>query len=400
MNPPANKPQVSADKLNRQSASQAAARMLFATGAIVVGFIAWAAVFDIDQAVRAQGQFIPDARTQVIQAVDGGVVAKLLVQEGATVKAGDVLAELEPDRAQAAFDESEAKLMALRAALVRAQAEANAVAPSFGPQFQSYPELIEVQLRLYRQRRQGHEEGLASIEQAIRLANEELAMNESLFATGDTSRAELLRTQRQMADLQGRATELRNKYLQEVRTEAARLAEEIATLSQRQNEKRHVLAHTLLTAPLEGVVKNLRLNTVGGVLRPGDELMQISPTEGELLMDLRINPADIGQLRLGQQATLRLDAFDYSINGVLQGELIYLSADTLSEQGPGGNAISYYRGRVRIDKSAQSRNPKLAQVRLMPGMTATVDIRTGERSVLTYLMKPITKAMGGALSER
>lgn len=381
-------------------ASQGAQRMTLVIAACVLVFIAWAALFDIDQTVRTQGQFIPSDHTQVIQAVDGGVLAKLLVREGQQVQAGQTLAELEPDRAQAAFDESATKVIALKAALLRAQAEANGLVPVFGAEFKAHPELVQVQTRLYAQRKQGLSEALASVAESAALAKEELAMNESLFATGDTSRAELLRAQRQVTELQARASELRNKYLQEASAEAARQAEELLTLSHRQTERQHILSHMALTAPLAGVVKNLRITTVGGVLRAGDELMQISPTEGELLLEVRINPADIGLLRLGQQATLRLDAFDYSIYGTLQGELIYLSSDTLVEQGPNGAPVSFYRGRVRVDTDAHKRHPQLSQSTLKPGMTATVDIRTGERSLLNYLLKPIAKSMSGAMTER
>jgi adhesin transport system membrane fusion protein len=374
--------------------------MIYVLVAAVAAFVAWAAVFDIDQAVRTQGQFMPSAHTQVVQAVDGGVISRLRVRQGDAVRAGQVLAELSPERARAAFDESSAKLLALQAALLRAQAEANEQPPVFGRELAGYPEVVEAQRRLYTQRRHSLDEALAAVGQGLALAREELRMNESLLATGDASRMEVMRAQRQLAELQARASDLRNRYLQEARTEAARLSEELATLRSRKAERSDVLAHTSITAPMAGVVKNLRLVTVGGVLRPGDELLQISPSEGELLLEVRINPADIGQLRLGQRAALRLDAFDYAIHGALEGELVYLSADTLSEPGPGGQSMSFYRAHVRVDEAARARNPKLAGVVLKAGMTATVDLLTGQRSVLAYLLKPISRAVGGALTER
>jgi adhesin transport system membrane fusion protein len=158
------------------------------------------------------------------------------------------------------------------------------------------------------------------------------------------------------------------------------------------------LAQTQLAAPVDGVVKYLRVTTVGGVLRAGDELMQISPTDGESLLELKVNPADIAQLRTGMQANIRLDAYDYAIYGSVQGELVYISSDTLQEQGPNGQAQIFYRARVRVLPKAA--NPKLQPVVLKPGLTATVDILTGQRSVLNYLMKPITRGLTGALNER
>jgi hypothetical protein len=171
----------------------------------VVLFIAWSSWFDIDQTVRAQGQLIPGGRTQVIQVVDGGVLSEIRVQEGDTVKAGQILAVLEPDRARAAFDEAHAKHTALRVVLQRAQAEANGTTPVFGREFAGYPELVAAQNKLYTQRKQSLDDALAMQQEAMGLAKEELQMNERLFAGGDISRVEVLRARRQVSDIQSRS---------------------------------------------------------------------------------------------------------------------------------------------------------------------------------------------------
>ncbi len=373
-------------------------RMLGIVILSVVLFVAWAAWFDIDQTVRAQGQLIPGGRTQVIQVVDGGVLSEIRVQEGDTVKAGQVLAVLEPDRAKASFDEAQAKHTALRVVLRRAQAEASGTAPVFGKEFAAYPDLVAAQQKLYLQRLQSLNDALAMQQEAMALAKEELQMNERLLAGGDISRVEVLRARRQVSDIQSRILDIRNKYLQDARAEAAKQEEEISSQRYRQEDRRYALAQTQLAAPVDGVVKYLRVTTVGGVLRAGDELMQISPTDGESLLELKVNPADIAQLRTGMQANIRLDAYDYAIYGSVQGELVYISSDTLQEQGPNGQAQIFYRARVRVLPKAA--NPKLQPVVLKPGLTATVDILTGQRSVLNYLMKPITRGLTGALNER
>jgi adhesin transport system membrane fusion protein len=366
----------------------------------VLLFIAWSSWFDIDQTVRAQGQLIPGGRTQVIQVVDGGVLSEIRVQEGDSVKAGQVLAVLEPDRARAAFDEAQAKHTALRVVLHRAQAEATSTAPAFGKEFAGYPELVAAQNKLYAQRKQSLDDALAMQQEALALAKEELQMNERLFAGGDISRVEVLRARRQVSDIQSRIFDIHNKYLQDARTEAARQEEEISSQRYRQEDRRYALAQTELTAPVDGVVKYLRVTTVGGVLRAGDELMQISPTDGESLLELKVNPADIGQLQTGMRANIRLDAYDYAIYGALTGELVYLSSDTLQDQGPNGQAQTYYRARVRLLPNAVAANPKLQPIVLKPGLTATVDILTGQRSVMRYLIKPIARGLSGALNER
>jgi adhesin transport system membrane fusion protein len=137
---------------------------------------------------------------------------------------------------------------------------------------------------------------------------------------------------------------------------------------------------------------------VGGVLRAGDELMQLSPTDGDMVIEAKINPVDIGQLELGLPVQVKLDAFDFSVYGMLQGKLVYISSDTLVEQGPNGQSISSYRAQVRLD--AQQSNQMLANVSLKPGMTATIDVKTRTRNLLQYLLKPVIKSFSGALNER
>jgi adhesin transport system membrane fusion protein len=159
-----------------------------------------------------------------------------------------------------------------------------------------------------------------------------------------------------------------------------------------------VLEHTDLIAPVAGIVKYLRVNTVGGVLRAGDELMQISPTDSEMVIEAKINPVDIGQLELGLPVQIKLDAFDYSVYGMLAGKLTYISSDTLVEQSPNGQSTSSYRAQIKLD--GVQANQALAKVALKPGMTATIDVKTRTRSVLRYLLKPVIKTFSGALNER
>lgn len=372
--------------------------MLMLIGLII--FLLWAALFEIDQTVRAQGQLIPSARTQIIQAVDGGVLSEISVHEGQSVIAGQQIAILEKDRSNASFEESRAKEAALTAALVRAQAEASERPPKFGKLVSDFPEFVNVQQSLYDQRRRSLQEELATLRDGLAMAQEELQMNETLLRTGDTSRLEVMRAKRQVGEFRGKINAARNKYQQDARTEAAKLAEELSSSRYKLEERQSVLGHTTLTAPVAGIVKFLKFNTIGGVLRAGDELMQISPTEGEMLMEIKVNPADIGQLKPDLPVAIRLDAFDYAIYGTLQGTLSYISSDTLSDQGANGQTNTYYRAHVRLDADKARANPKLADVPLKPGMTATVDIRTNSRTVLQYLAKPVFKAFGGAMNER
>ncbi len=366
--------------------------------AMFLAFLAWAAWFEIDQTVRAQGSVITSARTQIIQAADGGVLSEILVQEGQEVKAGQKLAVLEKDRSNAAYEESRSKVAALQAGLIRARAESNETKPVFPASVRAYPEFVAAQERLYAQKRASLNDATGALEDALKLAREELQMNQGLLKSGDVSRLEVMRALRQVSELEARLSEVRNKYAQEARQEVTRLEDELSSQRYKLEERRSVLEHTDLIAPVAGIVKYLRVNTIGGVLRGGDELMQISPTESDMVIEAKINPVDIGQLELGLPVLVKLDAFDFSVYGMLTGKLTYLSSDTLVEQGANGQTMSYYRAHVRID--ANQANAMLARVSLKPGMTSTIDIKTRTRSVLRYLLKPVIKTFSGALNER
>ena len=352
----------------------------------------WASQSDLDQLVRATGQVIPDARTQIIQAADGGVLFELRVQEGQAVKAGQILAVLEKERAQAGFKEIVARVASLRAILDRTNSEISQNPLLFN-------KFTSAQAGLYMQRKKTLDEEMGYLQEALANAKEELDMNQKLMKTGDTSRLDLLRSERQVTDLAGRISATRNRYLQEARQDASKAEEELATTQQKLNERQSILNHTDLTSPVGGVVKYLRVNTIGGVLRPGDELMQIAPTDGGFFVEGRVTPSDVGSLKLGLPVTVRVDAFDYSIYGTLKGSLTHISPDTLSEQGSRGETNVFYRIQVRLDAD-QSHNPRAQDIVIKSGMTTSLDIRTGERTVLQYLIKPIFKAFQGALTER
>ena len=374
---------------------------MFAGAAVLVGL---AAVFEIDQTVRAQGQVISGTRTQVIQAADGGVLTAIHVREGDHVKAGQKLAELEADRARAGESQSRAEVASKRIALVRTHAELSGEPPVFGKQFADYPDFVAAQQGVYRQRKQSLDEDLAVSLKALKLAEEELAMNERLLSSGDISRTEVMRTQRQVLDLQARMAAARNKYLQDARQELAKIEDELSSSRFRHDERRSVLDHTDLVAPTDGVVKLVRVTTVGGVLKPGDELMQISPSDDELLVEIKVNPMDVGQLRTSVPVSLRFDAFDSSVYGKVQGTLRYLSPDTLTESGGNGQQLTFYRAQVVLDwRRSVHNNTRVSQLRpedIKPGMTATADVLVGQRTLLYFLAKPVVNAFSGALTQR
>jgi adhesin transport system membrane fusion protein len=375
-------------------------RQMTGTRLLMLGlicFFAWANLSQIDQTVRSNGQLIAVSRNQIIQAADGGVLTQLLVSEGQKVHAGQAVANLETTRSEASFLETQSKLNALQAALARAKAE------SSGENVQISKSAAKGvfnagQQQVYFQRRQSLNDELQNLQAGLKLSEEELQMSQNLARTGDVSQLELMRAQRQVHETKGRIAAVNNKYLQEAKQDVIRLEEEISANQFKLNERQSLLDHSTLTTPVDGIVKVLRVNTVGGVLRAGDELMHISPSTGGYVVEAKVNPSDIGELSLGLPVTLKFDAFDYSVYGMLKGTLSYISSDTLTESGPSGAAQTYYRVHVQLQPTSNTSNLSLTE--LKPGMTATLDIRTRSRSVLQYLAKPVQKAFSGALHER
>lgn len=369
----------------------------------LVSFLAWASMSSIDQTVRSNGLVIAVARNQIIQAADGGVLTQILVVEGQQVHAGQVVAHLETTRSEAGYLEIQSKLNALKAALARAQAESNGLPfPQNLPAKAAQKNAFNAgQQQVYIQKRQGLEDELKSLNAGLKLSQDELRMSQALLKTGDVSQLDLMRAERQVQEFQGRIASVQNKYLQDAKLDAIRLEEDISAHQFKLNERQSLLDHSVLTTPVDGIVKVLRINTVGGVLRAGDELMHISPSTGGYVVEAKINPSDIGELRIGLPVSLKLDAFDYSVYGMLEGTLSYISSDTLTENSPNGATQAYYRVQVQLNPQASTGRFTGLNLRdLKPGMTATLDIRTSRRSVLQYLAKPVQKAFSGALHER
>lgn len=360
--------------------------------------IAWASWFEIEQTVRAPGQIVTETRTQIVQAADGGVIRRIMVSEGDIVSKGQIIAQLENERALAGVNEGKAKVAALSAALTRARAQAQGTDLIFNVQEQAYPEIIVEQQALFDQALIGLSAEKNTWITAANIAKEELSINEELFTTGDASRLDVMRSRRQVVELEGKLQTLDNEYKQRAREEVTQLQQQFISEQYKLLERESILKHTDLKAPLDGIVKSLRIDTVGGVLRTGDELVQISPADTELFLEVKINPADIGLLSLNMPASIKVDAFDYTIYGGLNGELVYLSSDTLTQEGAEGQNTVYYKAMIKINRL--STNPKLSSDDLKAGMTAGVDIQSGTRSILEYVLKPVTRAFQGAGSER
>ena len=372
--------------------------VLFVFMVSLIAVVFWASVGKIDQVTRAQGQIIAAERTQIIQSPDGGVLTELHVKEGDFVKAGQLLATLQKERAQAAVSDTRAKVAALRITLARLQAEIFEKPLQFDPTLLSYKDYIHNQTELYTKRQRAFKDEISALTKILSLAEDELKINRQLEASGDVSRAELLRLERSSADIAAQLTGKRNKYFQDAQAEMTKTQEDLSTQTEQLNDRTSLLEHTELVAPVDGVVNNIKVNTVGGVVRQGDTVMELLPGGNNLVVETKIMPADIGFVKIGQTASVKLDAYDYSIYGGMLGNVSYISPDVLTEetkQGP----MTYYRVRVMIT-GTEFKGDKASQIQVRPGLTASVEIKAMDRTVLSYLIKPLSKTMSMSMGEK
>jgi adhesin transport system membrane fusion protein len=371
---------------------------VWAIAGVLVTFIAWAHWAVIDQITRAPGSVIASSKTQVIQSMDGGTIETLYVKEGDTVEANQVLVRFDKTRPEAGYLESRAKMVSLMAAVSRLQAEMLGKPLQFDRLLKSYPDIQRAQTELYNKRQSAIREEIDALDGMIELAQKELTLTEPLLKSGDVSYTDVLRLQRQVVDLKAQKTNRRNKYFQDTQTELSKAQEELAGIEQNLAQRKSQVDQTELRAPVRGVVKNVRITTQGGVVRAGEEVMQIVPLEDDLVIQARVSPSDIAFIRVGQTASVKIDAYDYTIYGDLSGKVTYISADTLSEELKQGEQ-PYYRVMVRTD--GRRLNVRLHDdLDIQPGMTSTIEVKTGERTVLQYLLKPVTKTLTQSLGER
>ncbi|MFM7000894.1 MAG: HlyD family efflux transporter periplasmic adaptor subunit, partial [Limnohabitans sp.] len=254
------------------------------------------------------------------------------------------------------------------------------------------------QTELYTKRHSAFTDALSALTKILALADDELKINRKLEASGDVSRAEILRLERSSADISAQLTGKRNKYFQDAQTEMTKTQEDLNTQIEQLNDRTSLLEHTELVAPVDGVVNNIKVNTLGGVVRQGDTVMELLPGGNHLIVETKIMPADIGFVKMGQTASVKLDAYDYSIFGGMRGTVSYISPDVLTEESKQG-PVTYYRVRVMIT-GTEFTGDKASQIQVRPGLTASVEIKAMERTVLSYLTKPLAKTVSMSMGEK
>jgi adhesin transport system membrane fusion protein len=367
--------------------------LVLLVAALAVGYL-WASNAVLDEVTLGTGRVIPSSREQIVQSLEGGILAEMAVREGDVVEKDQVILRIDDTRFGASFREGRSRITALRAANARLRAESSGGALAFPADVR--PEQARLETELYNSRRLQLEESLASLKRSHQLADEELRLTTPLVKKGVVSEVELLRLQRQVNELRGNLLDRQNKFRADARAELAKNEAELAAIGEANTARADQVRRTVVRAPLRGTVKNVRVTTIGGIIQPGQDIMEIVPLEDQLLIEARIKPSDVAFLRPGLAATVKITAYDYSVYGGLEATLVQISPDTIRDEKRPDE--SYYRIQVRTRSSHLQ--GKEGPLPIIPGMTATVEILTGHKTVLDYLLKPLLKARDSALRER
>lgn len=411
--------------------------LLYAIAFLVFLFLVWANLANLDEVVRGDGKVIPSNEVQVIQNLEGGIIEGMPVEEGDTVRAGQILLRLRNIQAKSDFEANNRKYYGILASILRLQAEADgkpllfpdevakaapesttaemAAYEADKKQIQNQVGVLQEQLNQKQQEITELEKRIANTSDILKLAEEERDMVRPMVERGSSSKKELLQLDReiarQQAELDGfrlslpRAKAAAKEAEERINQQTANFrAEAQGKLSERTNElntlKESLVAfkdrseRTEILSPVRGTVKDIKIKTVGGVVKPGEPIMEIVPLEDQLLVEGRIKPADVAFIYPGQKAIVRVSAYDFSIYGSLEGKIVEISPDSITNE----KGESFYRVKVRTNETKLKKGNK--ELNIIPGMQATIDLVTGQKTVMSYIMKPFIKASKTAMTER
>jgi membrane fusion protein, adhesin transport system len=420
-----------------QKVPNSSRRMLWVIVIAMFWLVIWASVAEIDELTRGEGKVIPSQQLQVIQNLEGGIVSEIMVKEGDHVQKGQVLLKIDDKGFASSFGESRLRYIELKAKSLRLAAE------SSGQPFDNTETTNEDMKRQISYEKSLHESNQEQLKQTLQVFQEQLYQKSNelkeltskvaqlqngydlvkkeldimgpLAKKGLVSEMELLQLKRQSSSIQGdldaarlsiprvqsAIQEAKNKlsgaeldFQNKAKKDLNEAVAEMSRLQEVQTSLEDRVQRTLVRAPVDGTIKQLLVNTVSGVVKPGMDILEIVPTEDTLLIEAKVKPSDVAFLRLGLDAMVKFTAYDFSIYGGLKGKLVFISADTITNE----KGESYYLVHIKTDKNHLGTVEK--PLELMVGMTTTVDILTGKKTVLDYLLKPILKAKNNAFRER
>jgi membrane fusion protein, adhesin transport system len=404
---------------------------------VVAGALGWAALVEVEEMTRGEGKVIPASRVQVVQNLEGGIVRKITTREGALVKENDVILTIDSTGFGSSLEERREKMYGLQAVVARLSAQAEGVALVFPDGVaKQRPGIVHEQTQLYAnrtaeitaaltgldlqvaQRRQEIDEvraKVANLTRSLAIAREEFALTEPLVQRGAAARIELIRLdarvnetagqleaatlalpriENALSEVQARRREKEQNEKADLRGQLSEARTQLAALEQGVKADIDRVDRTEVRAPVTGLVKTLHVSTLGQVVKPGMDIVEIVPTDGSLLIETRVRPQDIAFLRPDLEAIVRLTAYDYTLYGSLKAKLEHIGADTITTE----RGETFYLVRARTDRASLEKDGRILPI--IPGMVANVDILTGKKTVLAYLMRPLTRLRSEALRER
>lgn len=375
---------------------------------VVVGLI-WSYFGKLEQITVGDGKVIPTSKYKTIQSLDGGIIQKIFVEEGDTVNPEQELVKLDDTRYRADYLNGYQKYLSILATIARLSAESqNKAQIDFPPDLKKQrPDLVATETNLFLTRREAGQKELAILQETLATANKELGMYKDLRKDDTVSVIEYDRAERNVNDIKEKILQKQAGFRESVLTELTQKEGELSSLGDQLASSRDKITRSTIRSPVYGVVKKLNINTVGGIINPGMDIMEIVPLSDTLLIETHIAPKDIAFIKVGQSAVVRVTAYDYTIYGDLQGKVEYISPDTVETQ-KASEAVTgdvnekrlpvYYIVKVRTHRTYLG--TKEHPLSILPGMQVTVHIITGEKTVMDYLLKPLLKAKTEALRER
>ncbi|MPQ95992.1 HlyD family efflux transporter periplasmic adaptor subunit [Thioclava sp. JE_KL1] len=370
----------------RQTLKVARNTIRLVAGCVLIALI-WAGFAQIDEVTRGDGRVVPLSRLQSIQSLEGGIISKLMVHEGDLVKPGQILVKMDPTQARSDYLQTKSEMEVLEAEIARLQAEV-LEKPDVGfPAKMS--EIQATEEKLFKARREKLEQSLKAIRDEEATIQKQIDITQPLTKDQSVSQIDLLKLEQQKATLVGKETETRNSYVQDAYKDLADRKAKLASLKEGIIQKEDQFKRTDIRSPVAGRVNNINITTLGGVVQPGQAIMEVTPIDDQLLIETRVRPRDVAFIAPGMPASVKITAYDYTVYGDLKGTVTQISEDTVQEQTQAGEQ-EYYKVMVKTDRNYLERGDQTYPIR--PGMVAQVDIKSGQRSVFSYLMRPLLRA--------
>ena len=366
---------------------------------ITIGIlVVWSAFSYVDEVTHAEGRIIPSSHMQIVQNMEGGIVRSINVKQGDVVEKDDVVLQMESVQYSSELDSKKQQVMSLMAKQARLQAEVNDQTLLFTKEFSAMAsQYVQTEMSEFDSRRRRLNADVNLLESQLNSGQQELEIVRKMTERGLEPQIELVRTQARVDELRNKIESMKRQFKSESATELSRVVLELNPLRQTLPAYADKLNRTQVKAPLKGVVNRVMVNTVGGVIKPGEPIVEIVPFDDTLVVEAQIRPQDIGFIHLGQSANVKITAYDYSIFGSLKGQITNISPDSVSKE-ERGQVMYYYV--ARIETSAKVIQSLEKNLPIIPGMQAQVDIITGNKSVLSYLLKPLIGVKENAFRER